>query len=310
MRRFRIFLFLIIFLTSVRAASACDGCGCTLARLGHADGETEKRFFTDFTFEGRNWNSDDARAAHELHHQGHHVHNKTHEEFYHFAFGFNPNDSLTLLAEIPWVRISSTEIDTHARLGRKEVSEGLGDLDTTLTWRFWKEGGNFLGAVGGVKFPTGSTSERSSGNVKFEPELQPGSGSYDTRAGLAFRYEAEEWRFHGNALYTLKSEGDQDFEYGDVLSSYLVVDRPLVPALPGWRAGIDLQFLSAQRDREAGLSQKDSGGETLLVGPSVTWEAGPSVSLFGNFLLPAYQELGGVHQEIDFVWNAGCKILW
>ncbi|HTL70135.1 MAG TPA: hypothetical protein VL404_02470 [Candidatus Eisenbacteria bacterium] len=310
-RDFRWFiLFMIALCAAVPALEACDGCGCTLARCGLSESEAARRWFFDFTVEGQNWDKRDSAGAHTLHHQGHHVHNKTSETFYHHALGFNATDRLTVLAELPYVRRLSTEVDSHARLGHKEFSEGVGDLDVTLTWRFLRNEEGFLGLVGGVKFPTGSTTELNSGGDRFEPELQPGSGSYDGKTGLAFRRQAGPWRFQGNALYTWKTEGDQEFEYGDAFSSYLVADRAVGRIAPGLRAGADLKFESAGKDREAGVRQADSGGETLLAGPSVTWEAGPDVSLFGNFLFPVYQELGGVHQEVDFAWNAGCKILW
>ena len=73
---------------------ACDSGLCTL--LGRRDtvandAKELKRIFFDFMFEQQNWDEIPIDDAHELHRQGHHVHDKTHEEFYHFQAGVNPH---------------------------------------------------------------------------------------------------------------------------------------------------------------------------------------------------------------------------
>src|SRR5262245_43736401 len=113
------------------AAAACDSCGCTLARCSLDRHAAEKRWFFDFPLEEHNWNTRTAREAHNLHHQGIHVHNRTHEEFYHFSLGWLPAEEWTLIAELPYVVRHSIEINDHARLGQKEKSEGVGDLRLT-----------------------------------------------------------------------------------------------------------------------------------------------------------------------------------
>jgi hypothetical protein len=266
----------------------------------------------DFTFEQQNWDEIPANKAHELHHEGHHVHDKTEEEFYHFGAGSHLNDRTTLFLQIPYVVRGSLEIHEHETLGQEEHSEGLGDLKFTGIYRFLKENENFLGAVAGVKFPTGETEEKNSHGELFEPELQPGTGSFDTIVGAAFGYEFGPFSIRGNSLYIFKTEGDQDFEFGDLFTSYIFVNYLLNPHSERLKIkpGVDMNLQIEDKQEEVGVEFDDSGGTTLFMGPALTVEINDHVKLLGNVLLPVYQNLGGRHQEVDFIWNLGIRILW
>lgn len=304
-------VFIFTFLTGFQNIYACDTCGCTLARSGHKATE-ERRWFTDFTFEQQNWDEMDAHAAHSLHHQGHDVHAKTHEEFYHFTLGVTPTEKWTVVAEIPYVVRQFLDVEHHATLGKKLTSEGLGDLSVSAIYRAFEFNDGFVGVVGGVKFPTGSTSEKDDFGDLFEPELQPGSGSYDYSIGTAFQWDRGLFTAHGNVLYTFKTEGDQNFEYGDLFSSYIIADYWVNPNSANFKTkiGVDLNFQLADKQVFEGAKVEDSGGATLFLGPAISIETNDHVSVFGNFLFPVYQDLGGLHQEVDFIWNAGAKISW
>ncbi len=306
------FLILILGFSTSRPASACESCSCALARAGADPIYQSDRAFFDVTFEGQNWNTRPAEDVHELHEEGHHVHNKTHEEFYHFNLGVHPTEEVTLFGELAYIVRDSIEIEEHDRLGEKETSKGLGDMKLSGIWRFWRGHGNFLGLLGGVKLPTGSTEEENSQGTLFEPELQPGSGSTDASVGSVFQLALEPWVVHGNVVYTFKSEGDHDFEFGDLFSSYTSLDWLINPDAKGIRVtlGADLNWQIEDKQKEEGAQIEDSGGATVLMGPSLKIQLNDQVVLLGNFLLPAYQNLGGVHQELDFVWNASAKISW
>jgi hypothetical protein len=303
------------------AARACDTCGCTLARSGTKDLNEAEPWFFDFTFEEQRWQEISALAAHELHESGHHVHDKTHEEFYHFTLGATPREELTFLAELPYVTRESIVIEGEesedtglpVHLGEKDRSEGLGDLNLTGIYRFYRRGEGYLGAVGGVKLPTGATKEKNLEGNRFEPELQPGTGSYDYTAGLAFlaeRVAGKPLTVHGNVLYVIKTEGAQDFEAGDLFSAYVFADL-LCSGEDELKikVGADANLQVEGKQTENGVKMADSGGTTLFLGPSVS-VGSKNASVFANFLVPVYQNLGGVHQEADYIWNAGAKISW
>lgn len=118
--------------------------------------------------------------------------------------------------------------------------------------------------------------------------------------------------FRGNAIYIIKMEGDQDFEFGDLFSTSLFLDYIVNPGSNTFeiKVGLDLNFQHEEKQVDHGEEVADSGGTTLFLGPAVTIKANDNVSVFGNILFPVHQNLGGVHQELDFVWNTGAKITW
>lgn len=308
------FSFLLALFSSFHLDQALACESCTIPRMGR-EIETQgaqKPWFVDVTFEQQNWDERPAEVAHELHEEGHHIHNKTHEEFYHFTLGATPQESLTLLAELPYVVRHSTEIEDHDRLGEKEESQGVGDLSVFALYQFLRQNKNYLGVLGGIKFPTGQTEEENSQGVLFEPELQPGTGSYDYPVGLIYQVDANPFILRGNAIYVLKTEGDQEFAFGDLFSTSLFLDYQLLPEWKGveMKTGLDLNFQHEQKQIEEGEKVSDSGGSTLLLGPTLSIQAGEQVSVFTNLLFPVYQNLGGEHQELDFVWTGGAKVRW
>ena len=67
---------------------------------------------------------------------------------------------------------------------------------------------------------------------------------------------------------------------------------------------------SSRLQGEAGEEIEDSGGTTLFIGPALMVDINNHISIVGNILFPAYQDLGGLHQELDYLWNVGLKISW
>jgi hypothetical protein len=286
--------------------------------------------FFDFLFEQQNWNEIPVENAHEIHELGHHVHDKTHEEFYHFQAGVNPHEQVTILADIPYVVCQSLEVEEHPRLGQYQTSEGWGDLNLIGIWRFIQNSVGYLGATGGVKFPTGVTNNTKPDRAlvaaaaeedgeeleadweKYEIELQPGSGSYDFPLGGVFRYAAGPVTFKGNAIYIIKTEGAREFEFGDVFTASLVTDITVNPDSMLFRTivGLDINFQHEARQTDHGQEIADSGGDILFAGPSLTIEVNPNSQIYGTFLFPVSQNMGGEHQKMDFTWTAGAKMQW
>lgn len=310
----RSFLFLFLFFAAV-PAFACDSCLCTvLGRRDAVEKDDKGRVpvYFEYLLEQQNWNTMTAAEAHTLHHQGHHVHNKTHEEYHHLQAGFEPHERVTILADMPYVVRESIEIHGHRRLGQQQVSEGWGDLHLVGVWRAVQNETGFVGPTAGVKFPTGGTKELNPDGERYEPELQPGSGSYDLPVGGVFRASHGAVTFSGNAIYIFKTEGDQDYEFGDVLTASLVTDLCLNPSHADFRTsvGLDINFQHEEKHKEAGVASPDSGGDVLLAGPALTIKVNENSLLYGTFLFPVAQNMGGVHQELDHVWTAGARIKW
>ena len=203
-------------------------------------------------------------------------------------------------------------LNIHPTLGRKQESEGLGDLHFIGIYRILTQQDDFLGISAGVKFPTGSTNELDPYGERFEPELQPGSGSYDYPVGIVYRYKIRPVVLSGNASYVIKTRGSQQFEHGDLLFVSMSADYTLNPRNKSLRVkvGLNMNVQNAQKDKSQGRIDDDSGETSIFLGPGVSVQAHDHISIFGNFLLPVFQDTGGVHQKLLNNWTAGAKIVW
>ena len=304
-------LFLLFFLFSQNAL-ACDSCGCSLARFAseRVASEAERPLFFDFTVEQQVWHQRDVALAHQLHHEGHDSHDKLREEFYHFSLGANPFEWVSLLATLPYVVRHVLEVDSHQHLGERQRSEGFGDLTLTGIFKLLKKGRDFIGPLAGLKMPTGRTTAENRQGTEFEAELQPGSGSWDPVMGTAFQYQWAQVIFHGNVLYSIRTNGAHEFRAGNLFSTYLYADYLINPKSEYFqnKIGMVATLQNEQKQKDHRVKVADSGGTTLLLGPEISIRGNRFVSVFGNILFPVYQNLGGIHQLLQFVWNAGVKI--
>ncbi len=312
---FTIGLFFLAIIFSPKEIFACESC--TIPNLGRNRGTVtteskDKKLFFKYLYEQQDWDEIPASEAHKLHEDGHHVHDKTKEEFHHFSLGGKLADQFTVYTDIPYVIRNSIEIEVHARLGANEKSEGWGDLFLFGDYAFFKEENKSGSFVGGIKFPTGSTDEVNSAGDKFELELQPGTGSFDYAAGGVYKQQMNRVDVLANMAYVFKTEGARDFEFGDLFSASLFVDYLLNPEseMFNTKIGIDTNFQYERKQSKNAGTVPDSGGTTLLLGPALNVGATRDIAVFSSFMFPVYQNLGGVHQELDYTWTAGGKIAW
>jgi hypothetical protein len=261
-----------------------------------------------FLFEAQRFNSIPAGDAHTLHHQGHDVHGKDHEEYYNLSAGYGVLDDLDLYLTAPIVSKTSIEIHEHATLGEKDTATGFGDLRLVGKYRFWKQGLN-AALLLGVKAPTGETSDTKDAGDKFEPELQPGSGAWDWMGGIAASKSLGRHVTLANAFrYTARGDGAQESEFGDVFHYDAGVSYAIKPLgeHPNVSVVLELHNEWARRDhsRESD-SVEDSGGTTILLSPGLTAELTPNLSAFWAMPIPTYQNLGGQHEELKYEVLAG-----
>ncbi len=310
----------LAFVFSVQTALACDSCGCALARISSHEklSEKNKPWFFDFTFEQLVWHKRDPQLARELGDAGHDTHDKTTEEFYHFGMGAHFSERFSVFTELPYIvrhdlnveSFDDSDPDAVDHLGERRTSQGFGDLRFSGIFKLFKKGHDFIGPLAGIKFPTGVTAHKTPQGDKFEPEMQPGSGSFDPLMGAAFQYGWRRFKLHGNAIYTIRTPGKQDFAFGNLFSSYVYVDYLVNPQsrFLNTKIGFDTAVHNERKQRNAGGPIADSGGTTWLMGPEFSMRGNDWVSVFGNVLFPVYQDLGGIHQKLQYVWNVGTKI--
>lgn len=308
-------LAIFVFFALTYSVWACESC--LVQRVGRDNGsvssdKSDDKFSFKYWFERQDWEYMDPDVAHELHHDGHHVHVKTDEDVHHFDFGYRWTEDLVTNVDFSYVHRGMVEIHEHAHVGETYTAEGIGDTTVTTAYDVWKQATQKVSVLAGVKLPTGDTKELNPMGERFEAEMQPGTGSDDYLFGGVYRKTFENIDVTANAIYTLKTEGDQNYEFGDVFSSTLFVDYipPQDGKFKNVRPGVILNFKDEAKHKEDGMRISDSGGTTILLGPEVSVAANDKVDVFANIQWPIHQNLGGVHQEVDLVWNAGVKVDW
>jgi hypothetical protein len=100
------------------------------------------------------------------------------------------NDDLTLGAQIGYYaaddfRVAHIHGDGSTGIHSGDV-EGLTDLYLNAKYRFMRGRNGHLAVIGGIKLPTGDDEETISGGSLVHPSSQPGTGSVDYQAGLAY----------------------------------------------------------------------------------------------------------------------------
>jgi hypothetical protein len=306
----RISLIVILLGCFAPAVFACEVCGCSLSRPEQQN--HDERFFFQYVFEQQNWHKRDPHYAFDLGQDGHDTHDKTTEDFHHYLVGGRIGERILLTAEIPYIVRRALNVEDQDKLGNHMRSQGWGDFQTTGEFDLMKDANRTIGALAGVKFPTGSTEEKDIDGNLFEPEMQPGSGSYDYLWGGVYHQNWERLALSANAAYTLKTTGAADFRFGNSFLTNTVLSYAINPH-SRWgvfKSGMQLIYLHEARQTSAGKKVGDSGGDTVSLGPLLNFELGKNVTVFTSLASPVYQNVGGVHQEQDYTWTLGSVVKW
>jgi hypothetical protein len=98
--------------------------------------------------------------------------------------------------------------------------EGLADATLYGQFQFFRDEKTrrHAAVIGGLKMPTGRTGLRDEEGELFDVHHQPGSGSWDPIAGMAFTQQWGAWSFDMNGLYTFVTDGTNDTNLGDIFN--------------------------------------------------------------------------------------------
>lgn len=183
---------------------------------------------------------------------------------------------------------------------------GIGDTWLTGKLRVLRGAPGHLAVVAGVKLPTGDDEETLSNGEELEPSSQPGSGSVDYEAGVAYsRYLTPRVTLDASALYVVRTEHD-DFEVGDRADVGLALAYRLtedVRAPNAWSVFGELEGIWLGEDDEAGEENENSGGETLYLALGVRDRVSEHFSFSLAPALPLLQDVNGEQVEAD--WRVG-----
>ena len=288
---------------------ACDLCslggfGGTTGAVNPVAAEAPKKnkFTIGYLLEYQDWDQVSVEKAHELHEQGRDAHDRKNDISNSIFFGYGITDALSINVQVPYVERRFKEVHEEEFLGEDEKSNGHGDSILLGKYKFYdKKFG--IAAIFGFKVPTGAIDKRNKAGEKFEPELQPGTGSLDYMLGISANKKINHLIIlDGTVLYHLKTEGTQNYEFGDIVRvttgvTLNVADGEKKPTL-NLISEVISQF--ANKDKQDGETIRDSGGTTIFIAPGISSQLTKNLKTTLSAPVPVYQALGGIHQELDF----------
>lgn len=246
------------------------------------------------------------------------------------AAGYGVSDDFTLALNLPYVWRASIRAGEHGHAGGAAVntvtdhgdSAGLGDLTVLGKYRFAAHpDGLQAAALFGLKLPTGDTRNTDRQGERFGTEHQPGSGSWDPLLGAALTWPLRSARLDASVLYTFSTEGAQDTELGNRASygvslSYRIGgeddhhgDGSSAPHHhSAWDAVLELNGEWEGKQRIAGVTDPDSGGNVLYLSPGVRFASSAGWSGVLSLGLPVAQDIGLSHPERDYRLIAGLSL--
>lgn len=247
------------------------------------------------------------------------------------------------------IEVHGHHVHIHNEIHERGNSTGVGDLTLLGQWRFLNRGATRteMALIAGLKAPTGATNRYDRNGELFEAEFQPGSGSFDLIAGLAFTQRLNAVSFDANVLYVAVGEGAQRTDLGDRLVynaalSWRVAGGPATGAGPGSRmnAGAHMhrhggrphthehepapQNLKAiagpaldlvlevngewhARQRIDGLADPNSGGNVVFLSPGIRYSQ-DNWSLFGSVGIPIIKDMNGIQSEPEVRFTSGFAV--
>lgn len=212
---------------------------------------------------------------------------------------------LTLGLSLPLVQ---KELEFETSAGTKKIhSSGFGDLSLVGVYRFYRRdvarATTQFSLIGGVKAPTGSTSQSDRdgpslpGNTRrrLPRPLQPGSGSWDGIVGIAGFQNLDRLSFYASVQGKINSE-DDNFRFGNNLHYDFTIDYVTL-AERNLFFVLEFNGIRAGRHEENGSKVRNSGGDTLFVSPGIEYLPLPYLILESSVQIPVVQDLNGRQPE-------------
>lgn len=244
-------------------------------------------------------------------------------------YAYGVTEDLTLGIVQPYVKNNDIRnAHHHGGMGEVEVAgdaAGRGDTSIFGQYRLFQRADSHLAMIAGVKMPTGDGSERENGGELFTVEHQPGSGSWDPFAGLAFDRRLGPAGFSANVLYTYTTDGDQQTDLGNLFFYNAALSYPIMRSGEGHTpqhhqhqhtAGIldtlelvlELNGETWGRIEIAGMPEEHSGGHVLYVSPGMRLGFGRRWSAHISCGIPLVNDLNGRQSEPDYRVIGGLSV--
>ena len=248
-------------------------------------------------------------------------------------FSYGITDDLSISARLPYTKRKTIREAEHGNeehedeeLGHEENeihnhgnSSGFGDLLLLGQYRILENDTADVSINFGVKLPTGETHEKDNDGVRFETELQSGSGSWDFLLGVAVSKKSGSFGYHANILYNKTTEGSQSTEIGNALSynaaityrvggNHALHDHSHDNKIE-WDFMLELNGEKRNKNKISGHSEEHTGGNAIFLSPGIR----ASLGQFGGFMsfgMPVVENQNGKQTDFDKRIVAGISFVF
>jgi len=142
----------------------------------------------------------------------------------------------------------------------------------------------------GARLPVGEDAA-SSGGITLAEDLQPSTGALGT---IVWAYaaralnESASTRIYGNFTYTNNDDNDRSYQFGhETTASIGASYQTQTP----WGFNAELLYRSSERDKRAGVTIPNTGGDWLDFIPAVQYHVTETTALRASAKIPVYRDL-------------------
>lgn len=229
------------------------------------------------------------------------------------VLGYGITSKLALFAALPFLEKSMTQSTGGSPITRS--STGAGDLKVfaryTVIQRDMPSKTVRLAAFGGLKAPTGQHSKTDSVGTLPRP-LQPGSGSWDSFAGLVLTYQT--LPFQADAQVSFRRNGRAlGFQVGhefraDLSLQYRLLPQRLSADTARFLYGVvETSLITQNHNKLAGVPDRTTGGTTVYLTPGLQYVTKKWI-LEAAIQLPIVQNLKGTALRTDYLFTTGFRV--
>jgi hypothetical protein len=204
-------------------------------------------------------------------------------------------------APLPWLMLSVTlpviaRDLTDVTLARERLMT-IGDLEVYGRVYVFRDRAfaptHTLGVQVGLRAPTGPLLRDATGSYR-EPELQPGTGSFDPSAGITYLMSADPWSAFVSEVLYVPTRGSVDFQVGVSWRGTHALQYQLAPAI-ALRAGVNHRLEAVSK--HGASVEPDSGGFIAFAAFAAVWTPVQDLVLLAQVQAPVINALRGVHDE-------------
>ncbi len=260
-----------------------------------------------------------------------HVHSTARVRATALSLSHGVTDDFSLGLRLPYVkRRDIREGEHHHDLAGDQVaglgaSGGLGDLTAIGQYRLYRSEDKRHAAalLLGTRMPTGTTSERTNEDNKFDVDEQPGSGAWSGLFGASWSSAFGRLEIDSNILYTLSTRGARDVDLGDILNYNLSFAWGLAlgtvhhhkegathihrrdGVLRGVNVVLEVNGVWRQQITVGGKEEANTGGNITYLSPGIRAAVAGGWSAYANLGVPVIEGLNGLQSEPRYRVVAG-----